>query len=169
MAEVRKRHPRVQLVIPGPATSHTASLKELVAELGLSDQVIFLGAIAEDELQKLYAGAAVYVYPAPEEDFGMGVIESMAKGVPVVAWNQAGPTVTVGPRTGYLAEPLSVDDFANGIASLLDDPAANQATGESAFEWARRFDWERHLDTLERAVLEVARGHEQIAAEAATA
>src|ERR1700682_2918749 len=169
MVEVRKRHPRVQLVIPGPATSHTESLKELVSELGLSDAVIFLGAIAEDELQKLYEGAAVYVYPAPEEDFGMGVIESMAKGVPVVAWNQAGPTVTVGPRTGYLAEPLKVNDYAAGISGLLDSPAENQATGERAFEWARRFDWERHLDTLENAVVEVARSHERVAAEAATA
>jgi D-inositol-3-phosphate glycosyltransferase len=169
MAEVRKRHPRVQLVIPGSATSHTASLKELVAELGLSDAVIFLGAIAEEELQKLYEGAAVYVYPAPEEDFGMGVIESMAKGVPVVAWNQAGPTVTVGPGTGHLAEPLEVSDYAAGISGLLDNPAANQLTGERAVQWARRFDWERHIDTLERAVLEVARTHERFAAEAATA
>jgi glycosyltransferase involved in cell wall biosynthesis/uncharacterized membrane protein YbhN (UPF0104 family) len=169
IAEVRKVHPRVQLVVPGPFTAHTESLKALVAELGLLDAVLFLGPIAEDELQKLYEGAAVYVYPAPEEDFGMGVIESMAKGVPVVAWNQAGPTVTVGPGTGHLAEPLAVSDYAAGVARLLDDPAANQATGERAFEWARRFDWERHLDTLEKAVLEVARAHERIAAEAATA
>jgi glycosyltransferase involved in cell wall biosynthesis/uncharacterized membrane protein YbhN (UPF0104 family) len=169
IAEVRKRHPRVQLVIPGPATSHTESLKALVPELGLSDAVIFLGAIAEDELQRLYEGAAVYVYPAPEEDFGMGVIESMAKGVPVVAWNQAGPTVTVGPGTGHLAEPLDVSDYARGISTLLDSPAENQRTGERAFEWARRFDWERHLDTLERTILDVARSHDQVAAEAATA
>jgi glycosyltransferase involved in cell wall biosynthesis len=99
----------------------------------------------------------------------MGVIESMAKGVPVVAWNQAGPTVTVAPGTGRLAEPLEVSEYAAGIISLLDDPAANQATGERAFEWARRFDWERHLDTLERSVLEVARSHEQVARQAATA
>jgi uncharacterized protein (TIRG00374 family) len=169
MPEVRKRHPRVQLLIPGPATAHTATLKGLVAELGLADAVVFLGPIAEDELQTLYEGAAVYVYPAPEEDFGMGVIESMAKGVPVVAWDQAGPTVTVGPGTGHLAEPLEVSDYAEGIAALLDDPAANQATGERAFAWARRFDWERHLDTLEKEVLEVARAHEQVSAEAATA
>ena len=168
-AKVRKRHPRAQLVIPGPPTSHTASLKELVIELGLQDSVLFLGPISEEELQSLYAGAAVYVYPAPEEDFGMGVIESMAKGVPVVAWNQAGPTVTVGPGTGYLAEPLDVEDYAAGIVALLDSRAENQAAGERAFEWARRFDWERHIDTLERVVLVVAREHEQIAAEAATA
>ncbi|GAC1506128.1 MAG: hypothetical protein NVS1B3_05390 [Candidatus Dormibacteraceae bacterium] len=169
MADVRKSHPRVQLVVPGPFTAHTASLQALVAELGLGDAVVFLGPIAEDELQKLYEGAAVYVYPAPEEDFGMGVIESMAKGVPVVAWNQAGPTVTVGPGTGHLAEPLEVSDYAAAITRLLDDPVANQATGDRAFAWARRFDWEKHIDTLERSVLDVARTHEQIAKEAASA
>ena len=169
IAEVRRRHPRVQLVIPGPLTAHSESLKALVAELDLADAVLFLGSIAEDELQQLYEGAAVYVYPAPEEDFGMGVIESMAKGVPVVAWNQAGPTVTVGSGTGHLAEPLEVSDYAAGISLLLDNPAENQATGVRAFEWARRFDWERHIDTMEKAVLEVARSHERIAAEAATA
>src|SRR5256885_9015442 len=73
IAEVRKKHPRVQLVIPGPSTSHTASLQALVSELGLEDAVRFLGAISEEELQALYEGAAVYVYPAPEEDFGMRV------------------------------------------------------------------------------------------------
>ena len=169
MAEVRKHHPKVQLVIPGPATSHTATLHALVKELGLDDAVLFLGAITEEELQGLYEGAAVYTYPAPEEDFGMGVIESMAKGVPVVAWNQAGPTVTVAPKTGYLAEPLEAGDYAAGVIKLLDDRAENQATGERAFAWARRFDWERHIDVLERSVLEVARRHEQFAAEAATA
>jgi glycosyltransferase involved in cell wall biosynthesis/uncharacterized membrane protein YbhN (UPF0104 family) len=169
MQKVRKHHPKAQLVIPGPATSHTATLQGLTTELKITDGVLFLGAITEQELDRLYAGAAVYVYPAPEEDFGMGVIESMAKGVPVVAWNQAGPTVTVGPKTGYLAEPLEVADYASAITTLLDDPAANQATGERAFEWARRFDWERHLDALENAMIEVARSHERVAAEAATA
>jgi glycosyltransferase involved in cell wall biosynthesis len=86
-----------------------------------------------------------------------------------VAWNQAGPTVTVAPGTGHLAEPLDVADYAAGIVSLLDDPGANQATGERAVRWARRFDWERHLDTLEQTVIEVTRVHERIAAEAATA
>lgn len=169
MVEVRKRHPRAQLVVPGPATSHTPSLKAFTSELGLDEAVLFLGPITEEELQSLYEGAAVYVYPAPEEDFGMGVIESMAKGVPVVAWNQAGPTVTVAPGTGHLAEPLEVSDYAAGITRLLDDRDQNQAAGERAFEWARRFDWERHVDILERSVLDVALAHEQLALEAATA
>ncbi|HYM96825.1 MAG TPA: glycosyltransferase [Candidatus Sulfotelmatobacter sp.] len=169
MAEVHKHHPRAQLVIPGAPTVLTQSWKALAVELGLESQVLFIGRVGEDDLDSLYAGAAVYVYPAPEEDFGMGVIEAMARGVPVVAWNQAGPTITVGPDTGHLAEPLDVEDFAAGISSLLESPSSNQATGERAFEWARRFDWERHIDVLQRCVLEVARSHEQVAAQAETA
>src|SRR3989475_11767764 len=157
MLEVRKRHPRVQLVVPGPATSHTASLTALVAELGLDDAVLFLGAISEEELQTLYEGAAVYVYPAPEEDFGMGVIESMSKGVPVVAWNQAGPTVTVGPGTGYLAEPLDVEDYAAGIVAPLDSRAGNQAHGARGLEGAGRVDLGPPIHTLERGRFAAAR------------
>jgi hypothetical protein len=62
-----------------------------------------------------------------------------------------------------------VDDYAFGIARLLDNRSENQATGERAFDWARCFDWERHIDILERAVLDVSRVHEQVALEAATA
>src|SRR5207244_4111550 len=97
---------------PGPSTSHTDSLKTLVAELGLGDAVLVLGAISEDELQALYEGAAVYVYPAPEEDFGLGVIESMAKGIPGGAWNQAGPTVPAG--TGGKLRPRLLADEEEG-------------------------------------------------------
>ncbi len=156
MAVVRREHPDVQLVVPGPFTPYTAELVRLIRELGLEDTVILTGQIGEATLLRLYEEAAVYVYPAPEEDFGMGVIESMAKGVPVVAWDQAGPTVTIDhPRTGYLAVPLDVADYARGIVRFLDDPAANQAAGRRAWERARLFDWEHHVDVVERAMLDV--------------
>ena len=157
MAEVAKVHPQVQLVIPGEATSHTAALAELVRELGLGESVLFLGVIPEDELQRLYSEAAVYVYPAPEEDFGMGVIEAMAHGVPVVAWRNAGPTVTVASgETGYLAPLEDVGAYADGILRYLDDQALNETAGRHGHARARRFDWARHIQTLESAILAAA-------------
>jgi uncharacterized protein (TIRG00374 family) len=156
MGVVRREAPGVQLVIPGPATPHTAELKKLVAELRLDDGVVFIGTVSEAELQRLYAEAAVYVYPAPEEDFGMGVIEAMAKGVPVVAWNQAGPTVTVvHGETGYLARVDDVDDYAAGILRLLGDPGRNQEVGIRAHSRAFLFSWDRHVGIIEAAIDEV--------------
>src|SRR5207244_2862594 len=40
MALVREKHPRAQLVVPGPATAHTAELHALVKERGLGDAVL---------------------------------------------------------------------------------------------------------------------------------
>lgn len=156
MALVAERRPEVRLVVPGPATSHTPELVRLVSTLALERNVTFCGPVSEERLQRLYAEAAIYVYPAPEEDFGMGVIEAMARGVPVVAWNQAGPTVTVSSgRTGHLARPGDVADYASGILAYLDDPDLNQRAGRAAHARARQFDWSRHMDTVERALLAV--------------
>ena len=153
LALLQNRHPGLQLVVPGAFTSHTAELQRMAAELEVEDRVLFLGAITEKQLLRLYSEAAVYVYPAPEEDFGMGVIESMARGVPVVAWNRAGPTVTVTHGlSGYLARPGDVDDYARGLEELLSSPEANQAYGRRAYARSQVFAWGRHLDVLEAAL-----------------
>ena len=146
-------------------SDHTPELMELAAELGLEANVLFPGVISEEELQRLYAEAAVYVYPAPQEDFGMGVIEAMACGIPVVAWDQAGPTVTVAAgETGRLAAPEDIEDYAAGILAYLGDRALNSATGRRAHLRAGLFAWDRHVDTLAAAVRAVAGAAEPAAA-----
>ena len=154
MAQVSRRVPEVSLVIPGPFTGHTPVLIQLAEQLGMADRVQFLGQISEPDLQRLYREAAVYCYPAPEEDFGMGVIEAMAWGVPVVAWNNAGPTVTVSDgETGFLAEPFKVESYAQAVAWLMMDPKLRSRMGIAARDRVERFfSWDRHVRILERAV-----------------
>jgi glycosyltransferase involved in cell wall biosynthesis len=156
MAKVREIVPDACLVVPGPYTSHTPKLMALAESLGIEDKVVFLGQISESDLQRLYQEAVVYCYPAPEEDFGMGVIEAMAWGVPVVAWNHAGPTVTVvDGKTGFLAEPYQVASYAQAITRLLLSPWLRARMGVAARARAEDcFSWNRHVRVLEDAVRE---------------
>jgi glycosyltransferase involved in cell wall biosynthesis len=148
--------PDVSLVIPGPFTLHTQKLKQLARELGVGEKVHFVGQISEHQLQRLYRDAAVYCYPAPEEDFGMGVIEAMAWGVPVVAWRNAGPTVTViDGETGFLADPFDVNDFAQAFKRLLLYPELRAEMGSAARDHVERhFTWQRHVSILEGEIYE---------------
>jgi glycosyltransferase involved in cell wall biosynthesis len=156
LAQVIKVVPEVSLVIPGPYTAHTPKLIELAEDLGIANSVFFLGQISEHQLQRLYREAAVYCYPAPEEDFGMGVIEAMAWGIPVVAWNNAGPTVTVvDGETGFLAEPFDVSSYAKSIERLLLHPDLRMEMGLAAHaRVVDHFSWDRHASILEGAILE---------------
>ena len=154
MARVVNVVPDTSLVIPGTFTAHTPNLIALAERLGIADNVLFLGQISESDLQRLYQEATVYCYPAPEEDFGMGVIEAMAWGVPVIAWNKAGTTVTVSDgESGYLAEPYKVESYAEGILRVLSDPRRRVKMGRAARDRVEAlFSWDRHVRILEGAV-----------------
>ncbi len=153
---ILKKAPQITLVITGATTYYTAYLKRLVAQLGLDDVVIFTNLVEEKSLQRLYENAAVYVYTAPEEDFGMGVVEAMANGVPVVAWNWGGPATTIQSGiTGYLAERDDLADFTNKIITLLEDKKKNQQMAKKAQKHVYNFNFRRHLAILEQALLNV--------------
>ncbi len=148
-----------QLVITGANTVYTDRLRALTRSNGLADRVLFLGLTSELDLARLYAGAACYVYTSPEEDYGMGVVEAMGAGTPVVAWNAAGPSTTVRDDvTGFLVPPGDEDAFAARMADLVSDPELAARLGAAAREHVREeLSLTRHLDRLEAALASVAR------------
>lgn len=154
MEKAIKEVPEATLVIPGPYTAHTPKLINLARKLKINNRVLFLGQVSEKELQKLYQEAAVYCYPSPDEDFGLGPLEAGVWGIPTVAWNHAGPTVTmVHGKTGYLAKLYEIEDYTQGITLLLSDPKKRAKIGKAAWENVKKnFSWEKHVDILEKEI-----------------
>lgn len=144
--------PDAKLVIPGVFTQHTPQLIRLTQELNLQNNVIFTGQISELDLQKLYKHATVYCYPSPEEDFGLGPLEAGGWGVPTVAWNHAGPTVTVKHgETGLLATPYNIQEYAKYILKIFQDKSLRVKLGRGAWEQVRhQFSWDKHTDIIEK-------------------
>lgn len=69
----------------------------------------FLGAVSDEELTGLYAGAKALLYPVDHEDFGMVPVEAMGQGAPVIAHRSGGPLETiVEGKTGLFFDELTV-------------------------------------------------------------
>ncbi len=88
----------------------------------------------------------------------MGIVEAMALGTPVVAWNNGGPTITVRDRlTGFLAEPYDTGEFAEKLLTLLTNASLAERMGRAGHRRARElFSYERHVKLLEKPLLAAA-------------
>lgn len=129
-----------QLVIAGAWDNRYPEAKLKVHELGLSERVIFLGAVDEDDLPGLYAGAQLFVFPSIYEGFGLPVIEAMACGT-VVACANSSSLPEIAADAAVLFNPHSVDDMASAINEILADKQRQSKLRELGLNQASRFSW----------------------------
>jgi glycosyltransferase involved in cell wall biosynthesis len=82
-----------------------------------------LGKISgEIALSLLYSASDVYISPAIQEAFGLTVLESMACGTPVVAFNTGGARDIIEHKScGYLADMYEANSLASGIEWCLSN------------------------------------------------
>jgi len=92
-------------------------------------EVEYLGWRPADELPRTYRGADVFAFPSRQETFGQTKIESLACGTPVLAFDETACAEGLDHlRTGYIAKPDDIADFAAGLRYYF---AAWQKGGES--------------------------------------
>ncbi len=131
---------RPLLVIPGYATPHERELRRRASELGVSDDVRFLGWIDAAELEGLYAAAACFVFPSLYEGFGLPVLEAMARGVPV-ACSGRGALDEVAGDAVLRFDPESESAIAAAIERLLSDRAEAERLRVLGRARAEAFTW----------------------------
>jgi len=90
----------------------------------LGVQSTSLGYLSDTEaLRAAYCAADVFVAPSRMDAFGKTLVEAMLCRTPVICFNATGPKDIVEHRvSGYLAEPFSPPDLAQGIQWVLEQP-----------------------------------------------
>jgi glycosyltransferase involved in cell wall biosynthesis len=112
-----------------------------------------LGFVPHDELERLYARAAVVACPSRREGFGVVCAEAMAYGRPVVAGDVGGLRDLVRhEETGLLVPPGDVGALRAALQRLLADSDLRRRFGEAGrTRIAEHFTWQRFCDETLRA------------------
>lgn len=150
-AAIRRAQPRARLVVVGDGPSRAALQARFPA-------VIFAGMQRGDDLARHYASGDLFVFPSVTETFGNVVVEAMASGMPVLAYDCAaaslvvkagvnGALAPVGDRAGFVQHAAAL------AAALTADPGAIRRMGGAAREAALGLDWERIVVQIEALFL----------------
>lgn len=97
----------------------------------------------QTNVKKYYQDARVCVVPSRVEGFGMVIIEAFEAGVPVVAFENAGPSELIEDGiTGFIIKKFNTDDFAEKVSRLFSDDALCQQMRCNVQKKAKNFSRE---------------------------
>jgi len=101
--------------------SRRDELFQLVLELGLEDRITFVGWVSGSNKQQLFEESDLFCVPSTYDSFGMGYIEAMANGLPVVALRYGAiPDVVAHGKTGFLSHSPNPREIADCLRRLED-------------------------------------------------
>ena len=126
------------------ATPELGVLQQLVTELGITEQVSFVGKRQQDVLYTYYSAGDVAVTTPWYEPFGLTPLEGMACGRPVIGSAVGGITYTIADgETGFLVPPRDPQALADRLYQLLTEPDLCTRMGQAArVRVERDFTWE---------------------------
>ena len=141
----------VRFVFAGPSGPLEPEVRSIISGFGAHDRVDFRGQLSSEEVPRVLAEAAIFVFPTVwgTEGFGMVAAEAMACGVPVVASRIAAiPEVVLDEETGLLVEPGDPVDLASKLRLLLGDPSRRHSLGRAGAKHVQQYRWDRFADKL---------------------
>ncbi|MEM4674946.1 MAG: glycosyltransferase family 4 protein, partial [Nitrososphaerota archaeon] len=142
---VVEKHPSVKFLIAGH-DNNIPKMLQMCRQLGVESHFKFLGWVPNEEVQKLYWEASVFVMPSLSEAFGVAILEAMASGTPVVATRVGGiPELVEHNVNGLLVEPNNYKALAEAILTVLENTDIAARLGQQGRITAQRFGLEQMI------------------------
>ncbi|MRI80794.1 glycosyltransferase [Aerococcaceae bacterium DSM 109653] len=113
-------------------------LNQLAKEQQISGQVKFLG--FRDDIQNVFKGADLFVFPSFREGLSVALMEAMASGLPVVCSDIRGNNDLIDQsRGGFLFDPRNEKELKDSIVKAYEQPELLKAQTEYNFEKINEF------------------------------
>jgi glycosyltransferase involved in cell wall biosynthesis len=122
-------------------------------DLGILDQVSFLGYVPHEVLPKYYNVADLYVIPSMREEWSNTIMEAMACETPVIATDVGGnPYIVIEGKTGFLVPPNDPKSLARKIVYACKDTELLMRVATGGAKEIKRYDSERIGELYKRVV-----------------
>jgi len=157
LSEVKRSFNGIKADIAGPSDpQYLRSLKALVKQYRLEDNVYFVGVIDEGEKYDFIRSHKVLVLPSLKEYTPSILLEAQALGVPVIATKVGAVSeMLINGETGFLVKPGDELELAKAIEVLVKNHKLRERFSAKAKIFSMNFTVEKQVDRLEDLYHEV--------------
>ncbi|AXV36710.1 MAG: mannosyltransferase [Methanobacterium sp. BRmetb2] len=141
-AQLKDKISNIKLLKIGKTQAYGARKKhlELIKELKIRNDVIFMDYIPEKELPQWYNCADLVVYPCSYAGFGLPPLEAMACGIPVITSNESSLPEVVGDA-GIMINPKDLKKMTIKMFNVLTDNSIRDEMIKKGLKRVKKFDW----------------------------
>jgi glycosyltransferase involved in cell wall biosynthesis len=154
---VREHIPDIHLRVVGDGPMRI-ELESLAYREGLGNNISFIGRVTEEEKIALLRRSSIFVMPSLQEGFGIVLLEAMACGLPIVAFDLPVYQEFMDSDCGSLVPKMDSQAMATQIIRLLRDSGTRDRIGIHNLTYVRQFGWDRIAELEERVLQDVVIG-----------
>lgn len=143
------KNKNIKLIIVGRKGWMWEEILEAPSRFDVSERVVFLDNVGDDELPEFYKNASCFILPSLYEGFGLPILEAMKYGCPVLTSNVSSLPEAGGDAAVYF-DPEDVNDIAEKIEKVLSSEKLRKDLIKLGKEQVEKFSWDKSArETLE--------------------
>ncbi|MBD2292490.1 glycosyltransferase family 4 protein [Anabaena sphaerica FACHB-251] len=154
LAIIKPKIPDIWLAIAGRGHIQIL-LQQQVIELGLENNVKFLGFLPDEQLPIAYQAADLTVMPSQSfEGFGLAIVESLACGTPVLCTPVGGmPEILQGFTPDLITNSTTADSIAENLEEVMLGKIALPSREECRNYTVQNYDWTNISQKVRQVIL----------------
>lgn len=137
----------VCFALSGTGGPMEAEARAFIQSASLTEQVKFLGFVADEDYPGLMTGSLLYFFPSLLEGFGLPALEAMACGAPVVTSATTSLPEVCGDAA-VLVDPVDATQMANALVEVAHNGRLRDELRAKGLERAKAFTWRRVAEMM---------------------
>jgi len=135
--------PKYQLVLAGSRKNFNfKKVRQVASKSKYKKDIVFPGYAEVSDLNALFEGSSLFMFPSLYEGFGFPIIEAMAKGIPVITSNTSSMK-EIASRAAIIVDPYNVSEITTAAYNLLTNKKLYDRFKDKGKLLAQEFKWDK--------------------------
>jgi glycosyltransferase involved in cell wall biosynthesis len=149
-----KEGAKAKMIVVGNKMYRTQAIDDTYKNMKFKEQVVFLGHLKTEDLNRIYGAALALAYVSYFEGFGIPIVEAFRSHCPVITSNVTSMPEVAGDAA-LLVDPFSVDEISSALSRILNEDDLRKQLIEKGCQQVKKFSWDISAEKMWESLVKI--------------